>query len=317
MENDNIKETILRSCLAARIKNIDGKILGKDGKPLRTAFRRVQFDNEHDVESGANPNSASSSNDDLGNENPSSASLTKGSFAAVVTYDVATPVTKSKFRTLINDEQVANADVVLPVATLSAAQLRYVNSLVGYFVGKNVAFPLVQNYLTNTWGKFGFQKVIKDEDGFLFFKFASLTGLNPLPIILTKWSPSLSLTKDQVTKVPVWVKMHKVPVVAYCEDGLSLIATQIGKPVMLDAFTNNLCSDPWGRMGYARALIEVSAEKERKEEVIMAIPDVEGKGYTNAHIQVEYEWKPPLCCDCHVFGHNTDQCPKRVAESAK
>ncbi|GKG07584.1 hypothetical protein Tco_0330553, partial [Tanacetum coccineum] len=123
MENDNVKETTLRSCLGARIKNIDGKILGKDGKPLRTAFRRVQFDNEHDVESGANPNSASSSNDDLGNENPSSASLTKGSFAAVVTYDVATPVTKSKFRTLINDEQVANADVVLPVATLSAAQL--------------------------------------------------------------------------------------------------------------------------------------------------------------------------------------------------
>ncbi|GKB00477.1 trichome birefringence-like protein 3 [Tanacetum coccineum] len=110
-----------------------------------------------------------------------------------------------------------------------------------------------------------------------------------IPIILSKWSPSLSLTKDQVTKVPVWVKMHKVPVVAYCEDSLSIIATQIGKPVMLDAFTNNLCSDPWGRMGYARALIKVSAEKELKEEVIMVIPNVEGKGYTNAHIQVEYK----------------------------
>ncbi|GJT48037.1 reverse transcriptase domain-containing protein [Tanacetum coccineum] len=251
MENDNVKETTLRSCLAARIKNIDGKILGKDRKPLRTAFRRVQFDNEHYVESCVNLNSASSSNDDIGNENPSSASPTKGSSAAIVTFDVATPVTKSKFRTLINDEQVANADVVLPVATLSAAQLRYANSLVGYFVGKNVVFPLVQNYVTNTWGKFGFQKVIKDEDGFLFFKFASLTGLEQ------------------------------------------------------------------GRMGYARALIKVSAEKELKEEVIMAIPDVEGKGYTNAHIQVEYEWKPPLCCDYHVFSHNTDQCPKRVAESTK
>ncbi|GKD66684.1 hypothetical protein Tco_1308792, partial [Tanacetum coccineum] len=72
-------------------------------------------------------------------------------FSPVVTFDVATPVTKSKFRTLINDEQVANADVVLPVATLSATQLSYANSLVGYFVGKNVAFPLVQNYVTNTW----------------------------------------------------------------------------------------------------------------------------------------------------------------------
>ncbi|GJY96415.1 protein LAZ1 [Tanacetum coccineum] len=155
-------------------------------------------------------------NVDIGNENPSSASPTKGSSAAIVTFDVATPVTKSKFRTLINDEQVANVDVVLPVATLSAAQLRYANSLVGYFVGKNAVFPLVQNYVTNTWGKFGFQKVIKDEDGFLFFKFASLTGLEQ------------------------------------------------------------------GRMGYARALIKVSAEKELKEEVIMAIPDVEAIILTNA-----------------------------------
>ncbi|GJX70190.1 hypothetical protein Tco_0307361 [Tanacetum coccineum] len=56
--------------------------------------------------------------------------------------------------------------------------------------------------------------------------------------------------------VSVWVKMHKVPIVAYCEDGLSLIATQVGKPIMLDAFTSEMCADPWGRLGYARALVE-------------------------------------------------------------
>ncbi|GJT14818.1 retrovirus-related pol polyprotein from transposon TNT 1-94 [Tanacetum coccineum] len=100
-----------------------------------------------------------------------------------------------------------------------------------------------------------------------------------IPIILTKWSPNLALTKDKVTKVPVWVKMHKVPVVAYSEDGLSLIATQIRKPVMLDAFTSIMCADPLGRMGYARALIEVSAEKELKQEVIMAVPEVEEYGW--------------------------------------
>ncbi|GKD27982.1 hypothetical protein Tco_1234196, partial [Tanacetum coccineum] len=186
MEKVNENKNIPRSCLASRIKNIDGKILGKDGKPLRTAFRHVHFGNEHDVALGENPSSASTS-EDLGNVNPSSASPSKGSFAAVVTKDVITLVTKSKFRMLLNAEQVANADVVLPVATLSAAQQRYANSLVGYFVGKSV---------------------------------------------------------------------------------------------MLDAFTNNMCSDPWGRMGYARALIEVSAEKELKQEVIMAIPEVEA--LTNA-----------------------------------
>nr|GEV51264.1 hypothetical protein [Tanacetum cinerariifolium] len=50
--------------------------------------------------------------------------------------------------------------------------------------------------------------------------------------------------------------MHKVPIVAYSEDGLSLIATQIGTPIMLDAFTSSMCVDSWGRIGFARALIE-------------------------------------------------------------
>ncbi|GKA88593.1 trichome birefringence-like protein 3 [Tanacetum coccineum] len=109
--------------------------------------------------------------------------------------------------------------------------------------------------------------------------------------------------------------MHKVPVVAYSEDGLSLIATQVGKIVMLDACTSTMCADPCGRMGYVRALIQVSVEKELKQEVIMVVPEVEGMGHTNVKIQVEYEWKPPLCHDCHVFGHNDDQCPKHVVET--
>ncbi|GKE16433.1 retrovirus-related pol polyprotein from transposon TNT 1-94 [Tanacetum coccineum] len=122
------------------------------------------------------------------------------SFAYVVNTDK--PATKSKFRTLLNSEKVANANIVLPMATLTSAQKRYANSLVGYFLGKNVVFPLVQNYVTNTWGKFGFQKLIKNEDGFFFFKFASLSGVEQvleqgpwlirnIPIILTKWSPNL------------------------------------------------------------------------------------------------------------------------------
>ncbi|GKB13046.1 hypothetical protein Tco_0846969 [Tanacetum coccineum] len=92
------------------------------------------------------------------------------------------------------------------------------------------------------------------------------------PLILTKWAPNLELAKDVVTKVPVWVKIHKVPVVAYSEDGLSLIASQIRKPVLLDAFTSAMCNEPWGCIGYARALIEVLSDKDLKKEIIMAVP---------------------------------------------
>ncbi|GKD55948.1 trichome birefringence-like protein 3 [Tanacetum coccineum] len=86
---------------------------------------------------------------------------------------------------------------------------------------------------------------------------------------------------------------------------------------MLDVFTSNMCADPCGRMGYGRALIEVSSETKLKQELIMAIPEVKGNGHMNVHIQVEYEWKPPICHDCYVFGHSNDQCPKHVIENVE
>ncbi|GJW84458.1 hypothetical protein Tco_0157603 [Tanacetum coccineum] len=159
---------------------------------------------------------------------------------------------------------------------------------------------MVQNYVNNTWSKFGFQKVIRDDDDDVFyFKFTSLSGMECVleqgpwmicnqPLILTKWSPNLNLSKDKVTKVPLWVKIYKVPVVAYSADGLSLIGTQI-----------------------------VSTKKELKKEVTMAIPIVNGVGHTIETMKVEYEWKPSCCYECHVFGHALENCPKRVVESAK
>ncbi|GJZ68920.1 hypothetical protein Tco_0632470 [Tanacetum coccineum] len=135
---------------------------------------------------------------------------------------------------------IDNSDYVLPMVAVEAIKHKFDNTLVGFFVGKRVAFQLVKNYVTNTWENFGFQNVIRDDDGFHFFKFDSCTGVNQ-------------------------VKLHKVHVVAYSEDGLSLIATQIGKPVTLDAFTSDMCVNPWGRIGFARALIEVIAERELQQ----------------------------------------------------
>nr|GEW98782.1 hypothetical protein [Tanacetum cinerariifolium] len=100
----------------------------------------------------------------------------------------------------------------------------------------------------------------------------------------------------------------------FVEDKLSLITTQIGKPLMLNAFTSSMCADSCGHISFARALIEVSAEKELKQEVVMASLIVDGTGFTKERIRVEYEWIPPLCLDFHIFGNAHEQCPKRITE---
>ncbi|GKE66935.1 reverse transcriptase domain-containing protein, partial [Tanacetum coccineum] len=87
-----------------------------------------------------------------------------------------------------------------------------------------------------------------------------------------------------------------------------------GKPIMLDAFTSSMCVDSWGRISFARALIEISSDSILKKEVIMAIPEEEGDDHIKEVIRVEYEWKPPHCVNCKSFRHGTNSCPKRNKE---
>ncbi|GKD85736.1 nucleotide-binding alpha-beta plait domain-containing protein [Tanacetum coccineum] len=204
---------------------------------------------------------------DANDVNGSSPQMKTGSYASVVNdHDQVNSTTndgckfKSKgtkrvnFRSLVSEERVDNSDTVLPMDAMEKVKNRYVYSLVGYFVSKSIAFPIVQNYVKNTWAKFGLQNLTKNKDGVFLFKFDSKDGLDRVlergiwiirntPLILNRWTPNLYLKRDEIIKVPVWVKLHNVPVVSYSADGLSLIATQVRKPFMLDAFTSSMCDD--------------------------------------------------------------------------
>nr|GEY81380.1 hypothetical protein [Tanacetum cinerariifolium] len=72
-----------------------------------------------------------------------------------------------------------------------------------------------------------------------------------------------------------------------------------------------------GCLGFARALIEVTAEKELKNQVTMVVPMVTDEGYSMAKMDVVYEWKPSRCDECLVFGYMKEQCPKRVSDTPK
>ncbi|GJS43697.1 reverse transcriptase domain, reverse transcriptase zinc-binding domain protein [Tanacetum coccineum] len=106
--------------------------------------------------------------------------------------------------------------------------------------------------------------------------------------------------------------MHDVPIAAFSEDGLSMIATKLGRHIMLDAYTSLMCMESWGRTSFARALIEITSDQELKDNLVVAIPRINGTRHTMESIQVEYEWKPPRCEVCKIFGHITKQCPKSI-----
>ncbi|GJU94038.1 sugar transport protein 13 [Tanacetum coccineum] len=131
--------------------------------------------------------------------------------------------------------------VAIPMEAVEAVSTRFANTLYGYFIGKRLAFPLVENYVKNTWAKYGLKRIQLHED-FFMFQFNTKEGMESVmengpwlirfvPLILNIWTPNTDLKKDVITSAPLWVKLHHVPIVAYSEVGLSLIATQ------LDGFT--------------------------------------------------------------------------------
>nr|GEY18900.1 hypothetical protein [Tanacetum cinerariifolium] len=114
--------------------------------------------------------------------------------------------------------------------------------------------------------------------------------------ILGSFSPLLTqqlnenLLKEDVSTVPVWVKLHGVPVMAFSNDGLSAIATKLGTPLMLDSYTSDICMQSWGRSSYARVImIDLRADVELKDNIVVAMLRIKGDGHCTCNVRVEYE----------------------------
>ncbi|GKC93253.1 hypothetical protein Tco_1158695 [Tanacetum coccineum] len=140
-----------------------------------------------------------------------------------------------KITELYNNEVVEGGGVAMLLQWKEVSS-RFTNTLYGYFIGKRLAFPLVENYVKNTWAKYGLKRVMLDES-FFFFQFETKEGM------------------ESVIENGSWLIRNILLILSVCHDGSS---------------TLTLWS--WGRNAYARALIEVSAEKQLMEEIVIAVP---------------------------------------------
>nr|GEV42853.1 hypothetical protein [Tanacetum cinerariifolium] len=108
--------------------------------------------------------------------------------------------------------------------------------LMVFFLGKKVAYPVVANYVRNTWGKYGLVRSM----------FSSST-----------------------------------------------------------------------RSSYARIMIELQADVELKDNIVVAMPKITREGHYTCNVRVEYEWKHPRCLSCKVFRHIHEECPKNTGAVEK
>nr|GEU80642.1 hypothetical protein [Tanacetum cinerariifolium] len=70
--------------------------------------------------------------------------------------------------------------------------------------------------------------------------------------------------------------------------------------------------ESWGRLSYSRAIIKLRADAELKDTLVVVVLKNDGEDYNLSTIHIKYEWKPPRCSSCKVFGHVLDECPKEI-----
>ncbi|KAL2232643.1 UNVERIFIED_CONTAM: hypothetical protein Sindi_1444300 [Sesamum indicum] len=189
---------------------------------------------------------------------------------------------------------------------------RWNATVVGYFLGKRPYFHHVKDYSKSIWPLLA--EVTATTNGFFFFRFKTIVAMEEVieggpwlfqrqPIVLQKLEPGMVLRKLKHTQVPIWVKLRHLPVELWNNDGLSTVASGIGRPLYPDVITR-ACT----RLDFARVYVMLDINAKLPKHLVIMSSTEEG-GEIACKVDVEYEWLPLKCTTCMSLGHATKDCP--------
>jgi hypothetical protein len=182
--------------------------------------------------------------------------------------------------------------------------LKWSPSLVGQFLDKPLPYYIVKRFVDNLWAQYGKVEVFLLENGLYLFRFsdektrdevmeAKLWNIANKPLILRKWTPGMQLLKLSLSNVPMWIKLHNLPIEFGSNTCLSYAASGVGKPLCADSVTEEQL-----RLGFARVLVEVNIDSDFPQEI-----EIVGADGSKVAVGIEYPWLPVKCKKCKAFGH--------------
>lgn len=210
-----------------------------------------------------------------------------------------------------------NGEVTIdPLAEiLNKGNALWSSSLVGFFHSR-MPFKVVEATALKIWGKYGLQKVFLHANSYFIFKFQSefnrenVLALGPWfignkRINLKAWKEGINFIDEACSKTPIWVKFHNIPLSYLIDEGVSYLASGIGRPLFADALTEKM--EP---MNFARVCIEIEVNSVLHDHLRVNVKDEVDGGKKGVNVRVEYQSKPISCTFCNVFGHSLTKCSR-------
>ncbi|KAK4381538.1 hypothetical protein Sango_2958100 [Sesamum angolense] len=190
---------------------------------------------------------------------------------------------------------------------------RWNTTAVGYFLGSKPYFHHLESFAKKNWPSL--LRVNATVNGFFFFQFNSIAAMEEVieggpwlyqgqPIVLQRWEPGMSLRKQKHTQIPVWIRLKHLPMEYWTTEGLSVIASGVGKPLYSDAVTKQ-CS----RLDYARVCVMLDYNSTLPKHLVIISPILRDGREVPVRVDIEYEWLPQRCKECQSLGHTATSCP--------
>ena len=123
---------------------------------------------------------------------------------------------------------------------------------------------------------------------------------------MRKWERGINFAGTGVPKIPVWIQMYNVPVELWTAEGLSYLASAVGEPLYANSLT-----ELKRRLSFARICVLIDASKPIVKQFGVNLSDHDrDQDPVVSLIRVSYQWIPPVCEHCKVFGHSSGKCSK-------
>ncbi|KAL0291497.1 UNVERIFIED_CONTAM: hypothetical protein Sangu_3263600 [Sesamum angustifolium] len=209
---------------------------------------------------------------------------------------------------------IQNGEIVVrpSIDVVREGSRRWDNTAVGYFLGRKPYYHHLNEYVRSVWP--AVKTVTATSNGFYFFQFKTEIAMEEVieggpwlfqgqPIVLQRWEPGMVLRKHKHTQVPVWIRLRHLPVEFWTDDGLSTVASGVGRPLYQDTITR-ACT----RLDFARVCVMLDISSTLPKHLIIMMPREDGTEVP-CKVEVEYEWVPPKCKNCMSLGHSTSTCP--------
>ncbi|XP_028554070.1 uncharacterized protein LOC110093062 [Dendrobium catenatum] len=117
------------------------------------------------------------------------------------------------------------------------------------------------------------------------------------PFILQKWSPKFQPKRDELSSIPLWIKIVDLHLALWTPKGISTIASYIGNPLSVDSLIAKRA-----RLTYARVCVSITKESTLPDEIPI---NIEGE---DIMLKVIYDWKTSRCEGCGSLVHSYAAC---------